>query len=65
MRMTLAHCVLMDSSFWFKTINLGLTRVSGDNLKKNIVFFLKIHFALKNSVDPDKMTHYASFHLGH
>ena len=27
-------------------------------------FGLKIFFTLPNSVDPDKMQHYAAFHLG-
>ena len=32
---------------------------------KNSVFIsLKIHFVIANSVDPDKMLHYAAFHLG-
>ena len=27
-------------------------------------YFLKIFFTFTNSVDPDKMQHYAAFHLG-
>ena len=33
--------------------------------KKKVAFFcLKIFFTFTNSVDPDKMQHYAAFHLG-
>ena len=33
---------------------------------KNIVFLsLTIDFVLANSADPDEMSHYAPFHLGH
>ena len=39
--------------------------VSGYNFKKILYsFFLKIFFTFTNSVDPDKMQHYAAFHLG-
>ena len=56
-------CILMDSSFWFDTINLGYSictylGVFGYNFHKNIVFFcLKIFFTFTNSVDPDEMLH--------
>ena len=34
-------------------------------ISKNITFLsLKIYFVLANSADPDKMPHYAAFHLG-
>ena len=31
---------------------------------KNVLFCLKIFFTFTNSVDPDKMQHYAAIHLG-
>ena len=34
-------------------------------ISKNILFLsLKIYFVKANSADPDKMPHYATFHLG-
>ena len=38
--------------------------VSGYNLKKIVLFCLKIFFTFTNSVDPDEMQHYAAFHMG-
>ena len=38
--------------------------VSGYDLKKYIIFCLKIFFTFINSVDPDEMQHDAAFHLG-
>ena len=61
--MMLTLCKLMDSSFWFYTLNSPLW-VSGYNLKKIVFFCLKIFFTFTNSVDPDEMQHYAAFHLG-
>ena len=67
-RALLNLCILMDSSFWFDTINLGKSIVHiyvRLKFSKNIVFFsLKIFFTFTNSVDPDEMSHYAAFHLG-
>ena len=66
---TLTLCILMDSSFWFDTMNLGLSigHILGCQviILKNIVFFcLKISFTFTNSVDPDEMQHFAAVHLG-
>ena len=65
----LTLCILMDSSFWFDTMNLGKVHctylgVSGYNFLKKNVFCLKFCFTLTNSVDPDAMQHYAVFHQG-
>ena len=54
----------MDSSFWFDTINLGLSvaYIKGPQVivSKNIAFLsLKINFVIANSADLDKMTHFA------
>ena len=39
--------------------------VSGNFLKKKIFFLSEdLFFTLTNSVDPDEMPHYATFHLG-
>ena len=68
--MHLTLCILIVSSFWFETRNLGspyyISRGVRLNLKKkNVVFFfLKIFFTFTNSVDPDEMQHFAAFHLG-
>ena len=60
----LTLCIIMDSAFWFDTINLGLSivHIKGCQvlISKNC---LKIIFTLTNSVDPDEMLHYEAFHL--
>ena len=56
----LTLCILIDSSFWFDTTNLGYSNLvnctylgmSSYNKKNNIVFF-SLNFT--NSVDPDEM----------
>ena len=41
------------------------SQVINSKKKKNIEFLsLKINFVLANSVDPDEMQHYVTFHLG-
>ena len=45
----LTLCILMDSSFWFNTINLGESIVHIQGCQKNIVFFfLKIFFTFQS-----------------
>ena len=60
--------VLIVSSFWFDTVNLGWSIVfwGSQVIISNKITFpsLKIVFILTNSVDPDEMLHYAAFHLG-
>ena len=56
--MELTLCILMDSSFWFDTINLGY------HFKNFVLFCLKIFFTITYSVNPDEMLHYGGFHLG-
>ena len=46
-------------------IKPGMGRRRYRIISKKIVFlFLKIFLVLASSVDPDKMLHYAAFHLG-
>ena len=59
---------LIDSSFWFDTLNyLGwsISYIKGCyNFQIKIVFLsLKMIMVLANSVEPDEMPHYAAFHL--
>ena len=60
---------LMDSSFWFDTINFGWSIIYTEGSQviisqKNIAFIsLKIVFVLANSVDLDEIPKYAEFHL--
>ena len=59
----------MDSSFWFDTINMGLSIVHIKGCPviiflKYCFFCPKIVFTFTNSVDPDKMQHYTAFYLG-
>ena len=61
--------VLIDSSLWFDTINLGWSCVyiKGSQVIISKWYFLSFSeylFILANSVDSDKMGHYATFHLG-
>ena len=57
---TITLYALMDSSFWFVTINLGwsivyISRGHRLNSTNKVVFLsLKIVFVLANSVDPDE-----------
>ena len=61
--------LLIDSSFWFDTINLEWFIVYIEGLhvifcKQIVILSLKIIFVLANSVDPNEMPHNAAFHLG-
>ena len=61
-------CILMDSSFWFDTLNLGLSSVhiyvcQVILFKKDCILLSDDHY-LANSVDHDKMQRYAAFLLG-
>ena len=51
-----------------KTTHNKVRMIKGSQVvisKQNVVFqSLKIDFVLANSVNPDEMTHYATFHLG-
>ena len=55
--------MLMDSSHWFNTIDLGRAIVHFQGyqviIKKYCIICLMIFIALTNSVDPDEMSHYA------
>ena len=57
----LALGVIMDSSFWFDTINLGWFIVHMRSHRLNYSFS-EYCFIFTNSVDPDEMLHYATFH---
>ena len=53
---------LMDSSFWFDTIKIGMDHciyqgVTGFNRNEIVFLSLKINFDFTNSVDPDEMLH--------
>ena len=61
--------ILMDSFFWFVTINsrYSIVHILGcqDIFFKNIVLFcLKICFTFTYNVEPDEMSQYAAFNLG-
>ena len=65
---------LMDSSFWFETINLrrSIVYIKGSQViisKEKVYFFLWRYFMsyftllyLANGVDPDEMPHSIAFH---
>ena len=61
-------CILMDSSFWFYTINLGqsIVHIKGCPviIKKIYSFVKRSFFFFTNSVEPDEMQQNAAFHLG-
>ena len=54
--------VRMDSFVWFDTMNLGWSIVYIEG--SQVIISLKIAFVIGNSVDPDEMLLYATFHLG-
>ena len=57
---------LMDSSFWFETINLrrSIVYIKGSKviISKQMYISLKIFYVLANDVDPDDMSHSVAFH---
>ena len=64
--LTLYVHVIMDSSFWFDTINLvcSIVYIEGSQITiscKIVFFSLKIVFALTNSVNHDEMLHHMAF----
>ena len=63
------YFLLMDSSFWFATINLGcsIVYIGVSQViisKSNFISFSEDFFVLANSLDPDEMPCYMPFHLG-
>ena len=58
----------MDFSFWFDTINLGLSieYIEGKQVIIVIQYCISLNIVsvLVNSADPDAMPYYAAFHLG-
>ena len=59
---------LNDSFFWFYTINLGWSIIYNEEphvkISNKIIFLsLKIISVSANSVDPEEMSHYVTFHL--
>ena len=68
----LALCILMESIFWFDTIDyrLGIVHctyigASDYNNQINILlFYLNSLFTFIISVDPDETPHYSAFHMG-
>ena len=65
---TLTLNTLMDSSFWFDTINLGRSIVYMERLqvmisKYNCIFYSEDMFILTNCVNPYEMLHCVAFHV--
>ena len=56
-------CILMNSSIWFDTINLGrfIVHFEESQVKISKLYFLVF---LANGADPDEMLHSTAFHLG-
>ena len=59
----------MEFPIKFDTVKseCALVYITGSHVilsPKNIFLSLKIDFGLANNQDPDKMPHYAAFHLG-